>query len=261
MNWFRLYHDVLNDTKVQRLPIELRWRWIELLCVASKEKKRGTLPGMDLIAYCLRVSKGRAKQIVRELCDVGLIDRSEDGQGLAMHNWEERQRKSDSSAARVAAFRERHQNDSGNGPVTLQKRSRGREEERGEREEFVCVTHTREGDDLRDWQEAMAELQGDDACKLIAGMLGESAEVPSVAGLEAWRFIHAAHVIQGPDRPKTWEYFMGAARRARRREFDSWHGPPPDDDPSRPKGRDSPGRPLSEAQVERERRRQWAREA
>lgn len=160
MNWFRLYHDVLTDPKVQRLSIELRWRWVELLCVASRERSNGRraaskrpasgqrahaeptasgrdadagprrndgrLPDIDVITYHLRVSRARAKQIIQSLVDVGLIDETEDGQGFRMHNWEERQRKSDSSAGRVAAFRERHGNDSGNEDVTLQKRSRGR---------------------------------------------------------------------------------------------------------------------------------------
>lgn len=134
MNWFRLYHTVLTDDKIQRLPIELRWHWIELLCLASQEKNRGTLPKFEVISFYMRVKKSKVKKIIDALIEAGLVERiagekpddskgqstqCDDAKGFVMHNWEERQRKSDVSNERVQRYRERI----GNGDVTLQKRS------------------------------------------------------------------------------------------------------------------------------------------
>lgn len=120
-----MYHDVLSDPKIQRLPIELRWRWVELLCVASKSKTRGELPSMDDIAYLIRTPKPRAQQIVNAMIENNLIDKVA-GQPLRIHDWDQHQRSSDGSAERVRRYRERHGNEPCNGDVTLQKRPRVR---------------------------------------------------------------------------------------------------------------------------------------
>jgi hypothetical protein len=124
-----MYHDVLGDPKVQRLAIELRWRWVELLCIASKSKTRGDLPDVEDIAYMMRVPRPRAQQIVEAMIANHLIDAVE-GQPLRIHDWDHHQRSSDGSADRVRRYRERNGSVTGNvtsnGHVTLQKRSRVR---------------------------------------------------------------------------------------------------------------------------------------
>ena len=103
--WFRLYSDVLDDPKVQRLPPELFKAWVNLLCLASRNE--GTLPPLEDIAFALRMSHDVTVTVTAELVTRGLLD---DCDGLSPHNWAERQFKSDtpeSAAERKRAQRKR----------------------------------------------------------------------------------------------------------------------------------------------------------
>jgi len=111
MKWFRFYDEVVSDPKAQQLPPALFKHWINLLCVANRTTPRGTFPDMAATAFHLRVSEAKAKSLVNELHDYGLIDADQDGT-LRPHNWGGRQRMSDDVAKRV----ERHRS---NGSVTL----------------------------------------------------------------------------------------------------------------------------------------------
>jgi hypothetical protein len=102
--WFRLYDDVINDPKVMRISIEMRWRWIELLCCASKND--GKIPSQQDLAFMLRVKPQQTSVILTELVHAGLVDRK-DG-GYAPHNWDRRQWKSDVKDP-TAAERKRRQ--------------------------------------------------------------------------------------------------------------------------------------------------------
>lgn len=103
--WFRLYDDVLNDPKVQRLSGESFKFWINMLCIASKNG--GVLPGIEDMAFALRVSNDVCTSLIDELKTCGLIDGSK---RLVPHGWEKRQYKSDTSTDRVKRFRERSRN-------------------------------------------------------------------------------------------------------------------------------------------------------
>lgn len=104
LKWFRLYHEALHDPKVQTLPLEQFKAWINLLCMASANTRRGVIPPVKDIAYTLRMSEARARSIVDALVTCGLIDR--DGQGeLRPHNWEVRQPPTDDINGRVAKWR------------------------------------------------------------------------------------------------------------------------------------------------------------
>jgi hypothetical protein len=104
--WFRFYDDVINDPKVLSLPDAMRWSWVAVLCVASKND--GKLPEVQHLALMLRVSKQRAAAILNTLQDAGLVDRSETG--FVPHNWDGRQYKSDVSTDRVKRFRSNKRN-------------------------------------------------------------------------------------------------------------------------------------------------------
>lgn len=103
MHWFRFYSDVINDPKVQLLPTPLRWRWVELLCLASKGG--GILPSVEHMAFALRASINDMQSDVDRLIDATLIDITPDGR-LTPHNWSGRQYASDLSTERVRKFRE-----------------------------------------------------------------------------------------------------------------------------------------------------------
>lgn len=106
--WFRLYSELLNDPKVQRLDGEMFKGWINLLCIASAND--GVLPSITDIAFALRVDENAAITLVERLLNGGLIDRlngGPDGSRYAPHGWKQRQYKSDTSTDRVKRFRER----------------------------------------------------------------------------------------------------------------------------------------------------------
>jgi hypothetical protein len=104
--WFRVYDDVINEPKLLKLPEALRWQWLALLCIASKNG--GKLPGNDDIALLLRVPEAKAAEVVTKLVKAKLFD-AVDG-GFVPHNWEGRQFKSDTSNDRVKKHRDGKRN-------------------------------------------------------------------------------------------------------------------------------------------------------
>jgi hypothetical protein len=104
MDWLRLYHDTLNDPKVQRLPGDTFKAWVNLLCLANMGDERGVLPDLEDIAFALRVSEADALACIATLEGAGLLDRAGDGR-LMPHNWHGRQYQSDNVTARVQRHR------------------------------------------------------------------------------------------------------------------------------------------------------------
>ncbi len=106
MKWFRFYSEALQDPKVQALRPELFKAWINLLCLASDQDDRGSLPPLANIAFVLHITPNRAERIVAELVDRGLVDEDDDGR-RRMHAWDERQAGGDSGADRMRRYRDR----------------------------------------------------------------------------------------------------------------------------------------------------------
>jgi hypothetical protein len=104
--WFRVYDDLVDDPKVQRLSPDIFKALVNLWCLASQNN--GALPAHDDIAFKLRVKPERVTQILSILGECGLIDSDETA--IRPHNWDKRQFKSDVSNERVKRFRERHCN-------------------------------------------------------------------------------------------------------------------------------------------------------
>lgn len=102
--WFRMYDDVVDDPKVQRLPADLFRAWINLLCIACKNG--GILPSADDIAFTLRMPSTSVSKILGKLIAAELIDETETG--FEPHNWSGRQHKNDVSTERVKRFRKRN---------------------------------------------------------------------------------------------------------------------------------------------------------
>lgn len=109
--WFRVYEDMVDDPKVQRLPAPLFKTLVNLWCLASSHG--GALPSVSDIAFKLRVSEAVAGKAIRDLISAGLIDEFEDC--YRPHNWNGRQFKSDSSTTRV----QKHRNAKRNADETL----------------------------------------------------------------------------------------------------------------------------------------------
>lgn len=108
MAWFRFYDEALDDPKVQSLPPELFKTWVNLLCLASRHE--GKIPSVEICAFALRIDVDAAATVLSRLADGGLLDTRQggaNGSHHAIHGWEKRQYKSDSSTPRVKRFRKR----------------------------------------------------------------------------------------------------------------------------------------------------------
>ena len=114
--WFRMYEGVLNDPKIQIMPVEDRWGWLEVLCFASSHDgvicdASGDVTGdVTELAFALRRSPSGVISLVERLASAGLIDRACGGASGARyvpHNWGKWQYKSDTSRERTFKWRER----------------------------------------------------------------------------------------------------------------------------------------------------------
>jgi len=116
--WFRVYDDLVDDPKVQRLDPSLFKALINLWCLTSAN--RGVLPPIDEIAFKLRVKPQKAQRVLDRLKADGLFE--DDKTGTHPHNWAGRQYKSDvedpTAAERMRRHRNRQRNDGVTRPVT-----------------------------------------------------------------------------------------------------------------------------------------------
>ena len=101
--WFRMYGEVLNDPKAQRLDGDLFKIWVNLLCLTCQHE--GVLPPVSDIAFALRMNTDDTTKALAALVKAGLLD--ERRGCYSPHNWNKRQFKSDVSNERVKRHRER----------------------------------------------------------------------------------------------------------------------------------------------------------
>lgn len=109
--WLRLYTNILENPKVQRLKPEVFRAWVNVLALYKRNNE--VMPPIDEIAFALRCSEKDARRYVAELVKAGLLDEADDG--LMPHNWDDRQFSSDTSKERQRAYRERHKQRHGDG--------------------------------------------------------------------------------------------------------------------------------------------------
>ena len=103
--WFRMYSEAVDDEKLRLLAFEDRWHFVALLCL----KCQGVLDSGDgdqmlrrKVAVKLGLQLRELEAVELRLQEVGLI-----GEGFQPVAWDERQYKSDTSAERTRAYRER----------------------------------------------------------------------------------------------------------------------------------------------------------
>jgi len=124
-SWIRLYTDVPNNPKVQRLPGNLFKFWINCLCIYGQ---RGYFPPAKDLAWALKLTEKATMESIKSLIEAGLLEESPGDKGfeailvdaIAPHDWADLQFESDSSKERVRKFRERHRKQARNVTVTAQ---------------------------------------------------------------------------------------------------------------------------------------------
>jgi DNA-binding MarR family transcriptional regulator len=94
--WFRVYTELVDDPKIQRLEPLLFKALINLWCLAKAND--GVFPPVDEIAFKLRMKPEKVQRVLTELRAAGLID--DDERGARPHNWDDRQFTSDGSTPR-----------------------------------------------------------------------------------------------------------------------------------------------------------------
>jgi hypothetical protein len=118
--WFRVYTEVVDDPKVQRLEPLLFKVLLNLWCLTAANN--GVLPTIDVIAFKLRLRPQKVQSFLDRLKAEGLFE--DDETGTHPHNWAGRQWKSDAedptAAERMRRHRNRQRNDSVTRPVTSQ---------------------------------------------------------------------------------------------------------------------------------------------
>jgi hypothetical protein len=112
--WFRMYDEVLDDPKVQRLSGDDFKAWVNLLCLASRND--GKLPCAEDIAFALRIDAKKGAAVIGRLVSAGLLLAEDDC--FSPNKWNDRQYKSDVSTSRVKRFRERSKTVSETAPDT-----------------------------------------------------------------------------------------------------------------------------------------------
>ncbi|WP_157197743.1 MULTISPECIES: hypothetical protein [Methylomonas] len=113
--WFRLYGEILSNTKVIALPEALRWRYVALLCLHCNGDYENTPD--DEISLALRISNDEWQETRSALIKRRLL--ADDGKILG---WEKRQYISDlkdpTAPERMKRYRNKKRNER-NEPVTL----------------------------------------------------------------------------------------------------------------------------------------------
>lgn len=102
--WIKVYHEILDDPKMGRMPDRLWRRTIELFLIAGEQDNEGHLPKLGDMAYRLRLSDDELAEDLDELQKMNIIH-NDDGVWIVT-KFAERQ-SPDSDAERMRRYRER----------------------------------------------------------------------------------------------------------------------------------------------------------
>ena len=103
--WIKLYHEILDDRKMGRMPDNLWRRAIELFLMAGELDEDGLLPPIDEIAWRLHQSECILESELEELESRNILRRLEDNVWLIV-NFSKRQARA-SSSERQRRYRQR----------------------------------------------------------------------------------------------------------------------------------------------------------
>ncbi len=106
--WIKLYHEILEDPKMGRLPDRTWRRAIEIFLLAGETNGNGTLPPPSDIAWRLRTTEAEVMEDLEALATAGIVEPNGDhwhvinfakrqaatGNAERQQQWRDRQRKS-----------------------------------------------------------------------------------------------------------------------------------------------------------------------
>jgi len=106
--WIKLYHEILDDPKMGRMPDKYWRRAIELFLVAGENDAEGLLPRVQDMAYRLRITDDELTEDLKELERFGVVQK--DNAGWVVTRFAERQAPV-SDAERMKRYRERQRSE------------------------------------------------------------------------------------------------------------------------------------------------------
>jgi hypothetical protein len=105
MKWFRLYTDILDDTKLRGLEEGDKWRFICLLATASEHDKEGLIPeSIQNVSWRIRCRQDHLEKTIEKLIQLNILKQNENG-FIEFTNWRKRQFRSDNVSERVKRYR------------------------------------------------------------------------------------------------------------------------------------------------------------
>lgn len=107
MRWFRMYNELIDDPKVDKMSDKTFKFFVFTMCLASEEDQEGyiNLTERD-ISWRLRMRSKTIKTSIKELIDLKII--ANNNGHLQLINWNKRQFKSDDVNVRVKRYRKRY---------------------------------------------------------------------------------------------------------------------------------------------------------
>lgn len=91
MEWFKFYHEFIDDTKIAMMSDSDQLIWVKTLCLASMNKRRGYIDfDDDEVCWRLRISVESWKHAVDKFRAKGMLEHTE--HGYKVTHWEERQK-------------------------------------------------------------------------------------------------------------------------------------------------------------------------
>ena len=77
--WIKLYIEILDDPKIGMFPDWMKWRFIQLLLVASEYNQNGLLGPVSGLAWRLRSSEDDMLKSLRTMSITGIVAETPDG--------------------------------------------------------------------------------------------------------------------------------------------------------------------------------------
>jgi len=93
--WIKIYTEILHDSKIGRLPVYLRWRFVELCCLAGEHGNGGALQPVEDMAWVLRSSPEEVVKSLRSLAEIGVVQESQPGKWVVVNFAKRQARMSD----------------------------------------------------------------------------------------------------------------------------------------------------------------------
>lgn len=193
--WLKLYHEMLDDPKVARLPDSSYRRFIECLLLAGETDKNGILPPIEDMAWRLRIDETSLSQDMSRLALAGLVELKEGGRWFVTSF--QRRQAAVTTSERVKRHRERKKkqeyNELGNADETKRYTDTDTDKKRLEENKYENIFIHPDPEPIAAMKTALSkitktslEFNPDEYDKAAYALIGWEAEPDDVDGFLFW---------------------------------------------------------------------------